>query len=173
MGKQRKYLDRGRRIALDGRPYRVEWLTLLDLGRQAVKQGRDGSAPTLAAVMWEGITSLSTSPRPALFDHPLLRSALAVREGETMAYLTEQWRNAWVSALPRDADEARELLSLPSCGEGRLAAHLMTAYAARLPEGEVTWYAGFCERCMRAMLLRINDERFSVTWWPFYDQESA
>ena len=49
----------------------------------------------------------------------------------------------------------------------------MTAYAARLPEGEVTWYAGYCENCMRAMLLRINDETFSVTWWPFYDQESA
>jgi len=173
MNKQRKYLDRGRRIALEGRPYRVEWLTLLSLGRRAVKQGRDGSAPTLAAVMWEGMTALSPTHRPALLDHPFLRSALAAREEMTLAYLTEQWRDAWVSPLPRDADEALALLSRPSCGEGGRAAHLMTAYAARLPEGEVTWYAGFCEHCMRAMLLRINDETFAVTWWPFYDQESA
>lgn len=173
MGKQRKYLDRGRRIALEGRPYRVEWLNLLGFGRLAVNEGRDASAPTLAEVMWEGIISVSPFLRPALLDHPFLRSALAVREEETLAYLTEQWRAAWVSPLPRDADEARELLSRPSCGGVGRAAHLMTAYAAWLPEGEVTWYAGFCERCMRAMLLRINNETFSVTWWPFYDQESA
>ena len=90
-----------------------------------------------------------------------------------MAYLTEQWRDAWVSPLPRDADEARELLSRRTCGEGGRTGHLMTSLAARLPEGEVTWYAGYCENCMRAMLLRVNDETFSVTWWPFYDQESA
>ena len=173
MGKQRKYLDRGRRIALEGRPYRVEWLSLLGFGRLAVQNGRADEAPFLSEVMWEGCSSVSPTPRPALFDHPFLRSALAVREEETLAYLSQQWSDAWVSSLPRNADEALELLSRPSCYDGSQSAHLMTAYGARLPEWEVTWYAGFCERCMRAMLLRINDETFSVSWWPFYDQESA
>lgn len=57
-----------------------------------MKQGRDASAPTLAAVMWEGMTALFPLARPALLDHPFLRSSLEVREEATLAYLTEQWR---------------------------------------------------------------------------------
>lgn len=103
-----------------------------------MKQGRDASAPTLAAVMWEGMTALFPLARPALLDHPFLRFLLEVREEATLAYLTEQWRDAWVSPLPRDADEARELLSRRTCGEGGRTGHLMTSLPARLPEGEVT-----------------------------------
>lgn len=66
-----------------------------------MKQGRDASAPTLAEVMWEGMTALSHFARPALLDHPFLRSSLEVREEATLAYLTEQWRAARVAPLPQ------------------------------------------------------------------------
>lgn len=172
MGKQRKYLDRGRRIALEGRPFDVEWLTLLGCGRSAVQKGRADDAPFLSEVMWEGI-SLPPTPRPAVLDHPFLRSALDRREDETMAYLTEQWSNAWVDPLPRDAAEARALLDRPDCITAGNGAHLMTAFAAKIPDEESTWYTGLCAHCMRAMLLRVDDAAFSVKWWPFYDQETA
>ena len=173
MAKQRKYLDRGRRIALEGRPYEVEWFELLGLGRLAAQNGRANSAPFLSEVMWEGVSSVPPFPRPVLLDHPFLRSALDRREDETMSYLTEQWSTAWVEPLPQDADEARGILDRPDCLTAGSGAHLMTAYGAQLPEGTLTWYTGFCAHCMRAMLLRIDDATASTKWWPFYDQETA
>ena len=174
MGKQRKYLDRGRKNALSGRPYEVDWLDLLGLGLRPARDGRANTAPFLSEVMWEDITSpFFPYPRPALLDHPFLRTALDLRESETMSYLAQQWSRAWVNPLPRNAAQVRELLGRPDCITAGDGAHRMTGYGAKMPEGTVTWYTGFCARCMRAMLLRIDDDAFSVRWWPFYDQEAA
>ncbi|HEX7351438.1 hypothetical protein, partial [Brachybacterium sp.] len=107
MSRQRKYLDRGRRIALEGRA---------------------DAAPFLSEAMGEGVSSLPPSPRPALLDHPFLRSALDRREHETMGYLTEQWSAAWVDPLPRDAAEVRGFLDRPDCITTGSGAHLMTGY---------------------------------------------
>lgn len=171
MAKQRKYLDRGRRIALEGRPYEVEWLSLLGMGLSKARDGRADTVPFLSEVMWEGIY-LSPTPRSALLDHPFLRSALDRREEETMAYLTEQWTKAWIKPLPRDAAEVWELLDRPDCITAGEGAHYMTGSGSTISEGLVTWYTGFCARCMRAILLRIDPEEFSVKSWPFYDQEA-
>ena len=171
MGKQRKYMDRGRRIALEGRPCEVEWMTLLGNGRSAVVNGRADDAPFLDEVMWEGIY-LSPTPRPAALDHPFLRSVLDRREDEAIAYLTERWSLAWVDPLPQNAAAVREALDLPDCAAAG-STHLMTGFGAKLPDGPDTWYTGYCIHCMRAMLMQANTEAFSVKWWPFYDQETA
>lgn len=171
MGKQRKYLDRGRRIRLEGRPMEPDWLTLLGAGREAVREGTADSCRYLDEVMWEGVDPMMVTPRPALFDHPFLRSALDTREEVAVEYLHGQWDRAWVDPLPDSAAEIRDMLELPDCAK-RSRSHLMTAYGAKLPEGTVTWYAGYCAACMRAMLLRIDDDAFTVRWWPFYDHEA-
>lgn len=175
MNGTRKYLDRGRRVALEGRPYAVDWWDLVGLGLAKGRDGRADDAPFLSEVMWEGVSGLPRFPRPALLDHPFLRPALDRREEETMAYLTEQWSKAWVDPLRRDASEVRELLDRPDCLTAGVGAHYMTGYGASISEGLSTWYTGFCARCMRAVLLRIDPDDPEELWvkaWPFYDQEA-
>ncbi|MGP5099688.1 hypothetical protein ACTXJ1_16865 [Brachybacterium alimentarium] len=62
MGKQRKYLDRGRKIELEGRPFKVDWSTLLGAGRSAVQKGRADEAAFLSEFMWEGVNPAVVTP---------------------------------------------------------------------------------------------------------------
>lgn len=146
MSEQRKCLDRGRKIALEGRPYEVKWPTLRALGMTAVRDGCADTAPSLAEVMWEDAT---------------------------LAYLTDQGGRASIAPLPRDVARVRELLDMPDGITAGSPAHLMTGYKASVSEGTVHWYAGVCAYCLRAMLLRVDEAARSFKWWTFYDQETT
>ncbi|WP_394217122.1 hypothetical protein [Brachybacterium vulturis] len=149
MSEQRKCLDRGRKIALEGRPYEVKWRPLLELGMTAVRDGCADTAPPLAEVMWEDAT---------------------------LAYLTDQadqGGRASIDPLPRDVARVRELLDMPDGITAGSPAHLMTGYGASVSEGTVHWYAGVCAYCLRAMLLRVDDAARLFKWWTFYDQETT
>lgn len=160
MGAQRKYLDRGRRIPREGRPYAVEWLTLLAVSLVKGRDGRADDAMFLSEVMWEGVSG-PRFPRPALLDHPFLRSVQDLTD-----------LDAQENELRQQAKVLRKLLDSPDCIAAGEGAHFMTGYGASISEGQVTWSTGLCARCLGAILLRIDLVESSVKAWPFYDQEA-
>ncbi|SLN05208.1 hypothetical protein FM103_19375 [Corynebacterium xerosis] len=173
MRKQRKYLDRGRKIELEGRPFEVDWMTLLGAGRSAVQRGRADEAAFLSEVMWEDVDPAVVTHRPAALDYPLMRRWLDVHEDEAIDYLMDEWGLAFDEPAPENAGQANELLELEDCITAGRGAHMLSAYQRSVPEGTGTWFVGYCSDCLRAILMWIDDADLSSRWWPFYDQESA
>lgn len=173
MGKQRKYLDRGRKIALEGRPYEVDWVTLLEAGRSAVQSGRAAEATFLSEVMWEGVDPAVVPPRPAALDYPLMRRWLDVNEQEAIDYLCDGWGYAVNGSRPETADQARALLSRPRCGTKETWQHFMYSLKLLHREGPLEWHVGYCQDCLWAVLVMDDEFAKEPLWWPFYDQESV
>lgn len=172
MSKQRKYLDRGRKIALERRPFRPDWMTLLGAGMTAAHKGRAGMTPYLHQVMWEGVDPMVVTPRPAAFDHHLLRAWLDVNEDDAIDYLMSDWGLAFDGPVPENASQANKLLELEDCITAGRGAHMLSAYQQSVPEGTSTWFVGYCSDCLRAILMWIDDADLSRRWWPFYDHEA-
>lgn len=172
MGKQRKYLDRGRKIELEGRPYEVDWVTLLGAGRAAVQRGRADETAFLSEVMWEGVDSSVVTPRPAALDYPLMRRWLDLNEQEAIDYLCDGWGYALYQPKPETADQARALLDRPRCATKERWQHFMYSVELKVKDGPLEWYAGYCNDCQWAMLMLDDDLAKQPRWWPFYDQES-
>jgi hypothetical protein len=169
---QRKYLDRGRSIPLEGRPFRIDWMLLLGAGLSAAHKGRTEQAPFLEQVMWAGVDPKVIHPRPAALDFPLMRSWLDVNEREAMAYLIGEWGPSLLDPPPHTAEQVRALLDRGDCVAAGRGAHLMARWMEKVEEGTASWYVGYCAHCVRALLLRVDAESFEVSWWPFYDQEA-
>ncbi|MDN5685845.1 MAG: hypothetical protein L0G94_04065 [Brachybacterium sp.] len=171
MGKQRKYLDRGRRIRLEGRPMDPDWMALLGAGRNAVLEGRADEAPFLSDVMWEGVSGFPRFPRAAAFDHPLIREWLHVDERAATAYLRQQWG---MVRAPEDATEALSMMDSASCLIAGLGSHRLTADRFALPDPAEggTWVAGPCRDCQRALLWFFPDDGSLPRVWQFYDHEA-
>lgn len=173
MARQRKYLDRGRQIALEGRPYEVDWMTLLGAGRSAVEKGRADDAPFLSEVMWKGVNDAVVTPRPAALDHPLMRRWLAADEQAAIDYLCDGWGYAPNEPKPETAAQMLALLDRPLCATEERWQHFMYVVKGRLPDGPLEWYVGYCYDCLRAMLMLDDGTEKDPRWWPFYDQETA
>lgn len=175
MSRQRKYLDRGRWIALERRPIAVDWATLLGAGRNTVQKGRADAAPFLSEVMCEGVDRavFAPAPRPAALDHPLLRRWLDVNEQEAITYLCDGWGYALNQPAPETAAEARALLNRPYCAPKEQWRHFMYTVKFILQDGPLEWYVGYCSGCLRALLMLDDDTNNTVRWWQFYDQETT
>lgn len=171
MSKQRKYLDRGREIELEGRPYEVDWVTLLGAGRSAVQRGRADGAAFLSEVMWEDVNPAVVTPRPAALDYPLMRRWLDVNEQEAIAYLGDGWGGALNEPQPETATEARALLARPYCAPKENWQHFMYSVKFQLHDGPLEWDVGYCHDCLRALLMLDDDTTNTTRWWPFYDHE--
>lgn len=170
MSGTRNYLDRGRRIWLEGRPTEVDWTALLGVGRNA---GR-GASPAPGAPrrpldpeMWEG-SGMPYFPRPVLFDFPVLREWIALEEQEATSYMRSGF--GFLRA-PEDAAEALEMLSVSSC-LARETSHGYGYTRAHLQDDEVLWAVALCKDCGRALLQAHWDEDEGCQW-DFYDQEAA
>lgn len=173
MARQRNCPDRGRRIALEDRPYEVDWLTLLRAGRSAVQKGRADEVSFLSGVMWRGVDDAVVTPRPAALDHPFMRRWLAADEQAAIDYLCDGWGCALNEPEPESADQVRALVARPLCPPKEKWQHFMYSVEARLPDGPLEWYVGYCHDCLRALLVLDDDTTNSTSWWPFYDQETG
>lgn len=171
MGKQRKYLDRGRRIRLEGRPFGADWWELLGAGRSAVISGRADACRYLDEVMWEDIVSYAHFPRPAAFDYPLMREWLHVDERAATTHLRQHWGMA--RAL-EDAAEALTMMDSVDCLTAGLGSHRLTADRFALPDPAEggTWLAGPCRDCQRALLWFFPDDGSLPRVWQFYDHQA-
>lgn len=174
MSGARKYLDRGRRIWLEGRPTEVDWMTLLGVGRTMVR----GATPAPAAprrplepVMWEG-SGTPYLPRPVLFDFPVLREWIALEEGDAVSYLRSE---LGPEHAPETGVAALEAMARQSCHEDNRV-HSTHPMKCGLDDDEGTWMVGVCRVCLRGVLaLHAGwppaDEEYQE--WDFYDQEVA
>lgn len=168
MAQQRKYLDKKRRVPLDGRPIEPDWYNLLHVGIRAVEKGWADKAPYLEEVMWEGIYEPGISPQPAAFSNPLLREWLRVDETAATSFLRDQWNNL---RAPETAAEALEKLASPDCLESGLGGHrLRVAHDVReTPAG--TWAIGWCTDCAQVLLWFFPEDEEGYRSWPFFDHE--
>lgn len=170
MSRQRKYLDRGRKIALEGRPIDPDWMTLLGAGRSAVQRGSADTCRYLSEVMWEGILPFRL-PRPAAFDYPLMRRWLHLDEQAATTYLRRQWGMA---RAPEDTAEALSMMNGIGCLAAGLGSHRLTADRFTLPDPYVggTWIVGPCRDCQRALLWFFPSDGSSHRSWEFYDHQA-
>lgn len=166
----RKFLDRGRRVPLEGRPLSPDWDQLLYLGMRAVEKGRADDSPYLSAVMFEDIYELGRFSKPAPFDNELLRQWLDADEGAAVVFIRQQLGNV---RAPDTGAEAREILGRHDCLSDALGTHRLTTEQAVWRANDVTWAVGWCSDCVRALLWRFDEGEAPVTTWPFYDHESS
>lgn len=172
MGKQSEYLDRDLTIALAGRPYEVDWLTLLGAGRNAIQKGRADDVRFLSDVMWRGVDDAVATPRPAALDYPFLRRWIAADEQAAIDYLCDDWGYALDEPEPETATQAVALLERPLCATKDRWQHFMYVTKRKLQDGPVEWCVGYCNRCLRAVLMMDDDFAKEPRWWSFYDQEA-
>ena len=188
MGKQRKYLDRGRQIRLDGQPVRADWMDLLMYGARAAMTDSATPARYLEETEWEWEKEWARPPRPALFDFPRLRSWLDIDAEGATRFLQLEWaiprEPTWgrpigtgadyeadgIALLPDTADAARTMLASAEC-EG--AHHTRLIARKTLAIGDGIWAAGICGGCLRAGLSYFPTSMQAGTagTWTFYDQE--
>ncbi|MGP9582503.1 hypothetical protein [Brachybacterium sp. AOP35-5H-19] len=173
MSGTRKYLDRDRTIALEGRPYEVDWVTLLGAGRSAVQRGRADEVPLLSEVIWEDMDSAVVTPRPAALDYALMRRWLDVDESAAMTYLLDAWRGSMNAPEPDTPDGVRAILNQRSCPPKKEWQHFMYIVKRRFQDGPREWYVGYCNDCLEALLMLDDDRTNEIRTWTFYDQEMA
>lgn len=171
MSRQRKYLDRGRKIQLEGRPIEPDWSLLLGAGRSAVQKGSADACRYLSEVMWEDVLPDFRHPRAAAFDYPLMRQWLYIDERAATAYLREQWGMA---RAPEDTAEALSMMDDIDCLVAGLGSHRLTADKFTLPDPYVggTWISGPCRDCHRALLWFFPSDGCRHRAWEFYDHEA-
>lgn len=166
----RVFLDRSRKVRLEGRPLYVDWSELLYVGMAATDSAQCG--PFLSSTMWINIYPLGRFLRPVLFDFPLLRRWLEVEPSKAMDYMRDGF--GFLEA-PRDVDEALAMLARDDCYAAGLGSHRLAAErrifrteASRWGAGG-QWVVGTCNDCLRATLWFFPDEG-DPREWPFYDQ---
>lgn len=170
MAQQRKYLDRKRRVPLNGRPIEPNWFNLLHKGFHAVENGWAEKAPYLSDVMWQGVDQQGISAQPAAFSNPLLREWLLVDEEEATTFLRNQWNNL---RAPETAAEALEILASPDCLESGLGGHRLRVEHSAWETPAGTWAIGWCTDCAQVLLWLFTEDEGGCRSWPFYDHEMA
>ncbi|MGP5099687.1 hypothetical protein ACTXJ1_16860 [Brachybacterium alimentarium] len=96
-----------------------------------------------------------------------------MNEQEALAYLVDSWVYAMSDPEPESATEVLELLNRPLCIAKGKWQHFMYWTMAKLPDGPLEWHMGYCQDCLRAVLMLDDDTANTTRWWTFYDQESA
>ena len=167
--RQRKYLDRGREIALEGRPVVPDWKLLLRLGRRAVKKRRGDAGEFLDEVMWRGVARPRTL-RPAVMDYPLMRRWLDVEERDAVAYLRRHWG---MVRVPSYRAGALAILDHPGCGAEGYGHRILASRRKQTDRHGIYWSVGFCGDCFQSLLLRYDGRDGTAQDWPFYDQQAA
>lgn len=172
MGELRTYLDRGRKLWLQGRPVGPDWMALLRAGSNEVRRNSPAPGPgarPLDRTMWETEGAGVYFPRPVLLDFPLLREWIALEEEEATSYLRLCWGTM---RAPEDRPEALEMLSRPSCST-RGEQHWLSFAMESLEDSHGVWAVGVCKDCRRAILQCHGATDDGPVEWELYDSEAA
>ncbi len=161
----RVFLDRSRKVPLEGRPLLVDWHVLLHVGMKAVERGT-ADTPWLSSIMWTGISPKGRFLRPLLFDFPMLRRWLEVEPVKATTYMRDGY--GFLEA-PRDVEEALAMLSTNDCYSTGLESHRLTQDQCVLSSAGGEWAVGTCRDCLRALLWYFPKDG-DPREWPFYDQ---
>ena len=75
---------------------------------------------------------------------------------------------------PETADQALARLDLPRCAtKANEWQHLMYVNKLLVQDGPVEWSVGYCNDCLRSVLMLDDETQPGPSWWLFRGQETT